>query len=401
MQESTWGERIRTAAIAVLVFIVLPSHALHFYSGVESKTLFSASVPAILLLTVGSLRLRNPGKLILVLSSLLVLTAMASLWSTLMSQAFLGLTLSAVIAITWLTTDSSFKSGAVKFLYWFNVVLLVGSWIGFFYSLAGGGPSTCFQNPDKTTNCLYLATFGRADSNSAWATVRPTGIFDEPGALSFFTILVICMNELRGDGKKKSITLFLLGLVTFSVAHAICFAAYLSVVFKKRIAYLALAGVILIQPVGNFLVENFGSTAPIITQFFDRFSIADGGIKGDNRTSQVVEFFSLVDQDITQYGHNALAKYKSRSITVVDQSSNPFSIWFGYGVIMWIPYVILLVVLIRNAFERKSSVKVTAILLSLLLLQRPYIYTLYWSFAIWSTIVLMYVTRAEAEGQPV
>jgi hypothetical protein len=397
MSESNLGTRIMAVAAAMLLFIALPSVALHSILGIHVKVWFEATVLILFLVRAGSIHYEKSEKLVLVLALLLALTVIAWLWSTLMSQLLMGITLVIMIALTWSTTRASFSQQSVSFLYRFTIIMLVGAWIGSLYSLSGGGPTYCFANPDGRQNCLYLTTFSNSDASLTWGLIRPGGIFDEPGALSYFVTLVVCLNELCNGGRRRSIILFVLGLVTLSVAHVFCFAAYAAFALRRRIAYVVLALAVVAGPMADELGEHFGEGSLLGEGFFRRFSISDGQLTGDNRSGQVSEFFSLVDYKMSRYGSNAMAKYDMGGIASVDQSSNPFSIWFGYGVVMWIPYAAVLVVLARNIFQRKRAVQITAVLLVLLLLQRPNVYSLYWGLSTWSVIALMFIRKASTD----
>jgi hypothetical protein len=157
-----------------------------------------------------------------------------------------------------------------------------------------------------------------------------------------------------------------------------------------------LALVILAGPISEFVDQQVTDTQ-LGASFLDRFSIQDGRLAGDNRTEQMIEFFSLVDSDVSRYGNNAMIKYRQGGVSFTDQSAHPFSIWFGYGFIIWIPYAVTILVLLYNVFDRRRPVQVTAILLVLLLVQRPYIYSLYWGFAVWSIIAFMFIKKASLE----
>jgi hypothetical protein len=220
--------------------------------------------------------------------------------------------------------------------------------------------------------------------------MRPSGVFDEAGALSFFTILVVCLNELGDGGRKRSLLLLCLGLITLSMAHVFCFVAYSVIVFKKRIMFVVLSFLIVLGATGDFINED----SLLSLNFFRRFSVGETGqLVGDNRSNQVIEFFSLVDYDISRYGNNVMIKDYGHEVLNSDQSSNPFSIWFGYGFVMWLPYALTLVILFLSVLGQSESVKITSTLMLLLLLQRPYIYSLYWGFGIWSVIILMFIRK--------
>lgn len=399
MNHRSWLERVRASGVVVLLLVALPSVALHYVLGVEVKTFFIASTAVAFLATANRFRLQRSGNLTPVLSMVALLTVVAWLWSSLPSQLLLGVTLLTLIALGWLTASTWISQESVRVLYRIAIVILIGAWIGFVYYLGGGSPTQCFENPDRRQNCLYLSTFSNSDSLEFWGAIRPCGIFDEPGALSFFVTLVVCLNELCDGPRKRSFILFSLGLVTLSLAHVFCFATYAAVTLRKRIAYLVLAATVLAGPAYDLLGERLGLDTQLGMHFLNRFSIQEGQITGDNRTGQMEEFFSLVDYDISRYGNTAMAKYRRGGTTFTDQSAHPFSIWFGYGFVMWIPYAVTLLVLSVNVFARKKSVQVTAILLILLLLQRPYIYSLYWGFAIWSVVAFMFLKRASATAE--
>jgi hypothetical protein len=205
-------------------------------------------------------------------------------------------------------------------------------------------------------------------------------------------MLIVCLNELYDGGKIKSFVLLFMGLVTLSLAHILCLVIYCVFVFRKRMVYIVLAGAITIGVGVNFIPKD----SLLYVNLFQRFIITkDGGLKGDNRSNQIKEFFSLLDNNISQYGNNVMVKNSGLETTVVDQSANPFSIWFGYGLLMWIPYVITLLVLFPHVFNRNQAVQITSILLILLLLQRPYIYSMYWGYAIWSVVLVMFLKKNE------
>jgi hypothetical protein len=387
MSVTSRSEGWRAAAVVALLFIALPSVVLHSTTGLHVKAVFMASILFSLIAGPRPTRPRNSQTLVVVVAAVAGLTVIAWLWSAMLSHLLLGLTLSTIVALSPTIVDASVSQKSIRFLYLLTVVILVGAWIGSAYSLAGGPPGYCLDNPDGRPNCLYLTTFSNSPAGISGVLMRPSGVFDEPGSLSFFVILVVCLNELTGGGKKRSLVLLSLGLVTLSLAHAICFLAYLALSFRKRIVYVALAAAMIAEPLSSLIDDD----SLLSANFLRRFTVEDGQLVGDNRSGQVVEFFSLVDYKICRFGNNPLAKYGDGGVAAVDQSSNPFSIWFGYGLIMWLPYAITLVFLCRGVFQRNRSAQITSVLLLLLLLQRPYIYSLYWGFSIWVTIVAMYL----------
>lgn len=389
----TIGERLTSILIILTIFVVLPSPAIHYMIHVDIKKVFVIAILSLIwFLIIKNVRTKISSGIIFLFFILIFLTLWASLFSNSTSQLLLGAVLLLMISISKPVVRLAFTPYSINFAFYFTVVLLAGAWIGLFYSLMGGVPQLCFDNPNGRPNCLYLTTFSNSDNVEFWGLIRPAGVFDEPGALSFFTILIVCLNELFDGGKTKSLVLLFMGLVTFSLAHILCFAAYCAFIFRKRFIYIVLAGTIMV----GFGVNYAAKDSLLYLNLFSRFAFSkDEGLKGDNRSVQVKEFFSLLNSDISRYGDNVMVKQSGGESEAIDQSSNPFSIWFGYGLLMWIPYAITLVVLFYHVLDRNQAVQITSISLTLLLLQRPYIYSMYWGFAIWSVVLVMFLKKSE------
>jgi hypothetical protein len=120
--------------------------------------------------------------------------------------------------------------------------------------------------------------------------------------------------------------------------------------------------------------------------------VEDGRIVGDNRSNQVRDFFRLVDGDLLLRG----AHGRYQDFDTVDQSSHPFSIIFGYGLIMWVPYFILLLWLLGTTIRNRFNNAYTSIGLLLLLLQRPFLYNMSWSVLIVSVVWLLYTAARQS-----
>ena len=82
----------------------------------------------------------------------------------------------------------------------FLQIILVMAIISFIYTLLGGEPIFSITNPDGRENHFLLTSF----SNSFWSGFsRPSGIFDEPGTLSFFVCSVCALRQLFSLEEKK------------------------------------------------------------------------------------------------------------------------------------------------------------------------------------------------------
>lgn len=94
--------------------------------------------------------------------------------------------------------------------------------IGMFYHLAGGSPLITLVNPDGRDNAFYLTTFSNAEA----FVIRPSAIYDEPGAFSFYLCVLVTMRSLLGMSIRTSGLLLLGGLVTQSMTHIIFMAVW-------------------------------------------------------------------------------------------------------------------------------------------------------------------------------
>lgn len=98
------------------------------------------------------------------------------------------------------------------------LLVLIGSVIGFFLVKSGLLPVGEFQNPDRRRNYFFLTTFTNTYSHNF---IRPSGIYDEPGALSCIVCLVVFLRRELKQDEKLSWVLLVLGLITLSIMHAI------------------------------------------------------------------------------------------------------------------------------------------------------------------------------------
>jgi hypothetical protein len=93
-------------------------------------------------------------------------------------------------------------------------ILLYGSWIAYFYFLIGGQPLFYLFNPDGRESYFLLTTF-----SNTLEPFRPAGLYDEPGAFSFYICLLVTLRSLTYKSTKQSAHLLFLGLITQSIAH--------------------------------------------------------------------------------------------------------------------------------------------------------------------------------------
>lgn len=111
----------------------------------------------------------------------------------------------------------------IKYSSIFAFILVIGGFLGLIYTLSGGQEIFSIANEDTRLNGFYLTTF----SNSyVRGTIRPSGIYDEPGALSFVICFVAAIRKLWGCDDKLTWAILILGFFTMSLAHFIFFILF-------------------------------------------------------------------------------------------------------------------------------------------------------------------------------
>jgi MFS family permease len=356
--------------------------------GIDDKIAFGYLVPIVALGFLISPR--SQGKFqqsIPLMGGLIVIGAVASAVSGSDSQFLMG----GVLAIAVLAGQRLFyamkKLDGLRFLSLFTVTLLVGGIVGLLYAYFVKRPLFEVQVGYRTTY-LYLTTFSFANIGDF---IRPSGIFDEPGAFAMYAAIITMFNDVLGQNRRVNIAILILMVFTGSLAGLFLTILYLVTSAFNRVH--AIKGIALVLALAasygvlhNALPDNPLDMA-LDTFYSGRLEVVDGRLEGDNRSIQVEEFFSLVDEDILTRGAKAMAdKYQE-----VDQSSNPFSIIYGYGLIISIPYFALLVWLAFMTFRNRFHNSYATLGLLLLLLQRPYVYNMMWATMIAATVWLIVV----------
>lgn len=244
----------------------------------------------------------------------------------------------------------------------FLMVGVAGALIGEFYALAGGEPILSIDNIDGRENSLYLTTMSNFN---VVGLIRPSFIYDEPGAFSFIVCATVALREVLGRGRHASFLLMIGGLVTLSLTHFLITLIYL--IFRigplKTIALVA-ALLIPLAPLAAHVEElNF---------LVNRFAFEDGKLEGDNRSNQIENFFAVVNPGMVLFGN---IECDARPEGICDEhgdiTSSPVTPTYRGGLVALIVQLSVHAGLIA-AFFRRKRFRFSALALTLLLLQRPY-----------------------------
>jgi hypothetical protein len=237
--------------------------------------------------------------------------------------------------------------------------ILFFSFIGYLYALIGGGPILIFLNEDGRENYLYLSTLTNSVHNNL---IRPSGIFDEPGALSFVTCFIVAIRKSLGFNSRLSILLLLLQLITTSLAGLIFLIFFLAdFIYKVRFKNMAIG--IFIFLVMYFLVGDI---------VFQRLS---DPTTGSDRGQAMIHSFDYLNLNTFLWGlHFNCIDFGD--LECKNFGENPLTLLVGYGIFFSLPYYCSLFYLLYQSIRLHQFFIFG---LFLLLLQRPY--TLYFAYA--------------------
>lgn len=289
-----------------------------------------------------------------------------------------------ILSAAHASDDRDMQSRLCTALTGIMLVGVIGAIIGFFYAYFGGMPLFSIVNPDGRGNQFYLTTM----TNFWYAgTIRPCFIYDEPGAFSFALCSTVLIRELLGRSPKLSYTLMLGGLITLSISHLIATMLYLGfrAGVSKTLVVLAISLAILVP----MLQEN-----QQLAFFVDRFSIEDGQLAGDNRTEQIQNFFRVVTPSVVALGDAAChSRPERRCAEHGDITSSPVTPTYRGGIVLLIVQLALHLAIVVACFKGRTHA-FAGILLTVLLLQRPYFSEIGYGFLVFFILFTMWQKRA-------
>lgn len=263
-----------------------------------------------------------------------------------------------------------------KIVTYSSIIVFFGlffSFISMIYGYFGGSSFGSYENPDGRIVQIYLGS-GSHTLSSPGSILRPNFIYDEPGAFSFVICAVCFLRTLLK--KSTSVTVFLLiaGLITLSLAHMLITILYF---FTSKIAVRSASSLLLFFMTSLAIVSIISSG-----QFINRLNVQETNVygddrtmsvlSGDNRTVQIINFFSFVDKEIILYGSY---ECKNRPEGVCDEHgdvySSPISPIYEGGILFLAVQLLIHFSLIKLIFANPNF-RFSGLGMSALLLQRPF-----------------------------
>ena len=385
---STSVNRVKSLdfAVVLLCIVLIPSAVAQSFLGLDEKDTFALFAPLVLFATLLSNHFRVHSPIPSLVLTLVFIGTIASVLAMSISQLLMAVALAVAVVVGQQVFSTLIKPKVLRVVSWFALILLLGGIVGIVYSAIGGQPLIEIQVGYRKTY-LYLTTFSFAVIGNI---IRPSGIFDEPGALAMFVAIVTMFNDALQQNRKLNRALVLLVVFTGTLSGLAIAIWYMlaSNDLKNR----RKQGIIFVSSIAavflfvSFVAPNNPITSPLDTFYSERLRIEDGRLAGDNRSNQVESFFRLVDREMLLKGaKSSIAEYDSD-----DMSSNPFSITFGYGLAISLPYFALMLWLAGTTLQQGFRNSYTSLGMLFLLLQRPYLYHMSWSILIAATMWLVY-----------
>ena len=268
------------------------------------------------------------------------------------------------------------------------IVLLIGGFIGLFYTLILGGDAIfSFSNEDTRSNGLYLTTF------SNWyvrGVIRPSGIYDEPGALSLIVCLIAAIREKINAPRRTTTLILIMGLITLSVAHVLFLICYLLEISKKSIFSSGFKFAVAFSFI--FVVIYNSPFRDVFDEFlFSRFEVIDGRLAGDNRSALIensINYLGNIEVLVFGLDSDCIANAEACRQKGYDQfGDNPLGPLVLGGITQFFPYYAVVVCLLGISIIKKSPIVFGS---ALLLLSRNEVMSYSYSLLIMIYVILVF-----------
>jgi hypothetical protein len=254
----------------------------------------------------------------------------------------------------------------------FMNLILIGAIVGFFIALTGVGPLIDFGYGQESRSYLYVTTL----TNSPATYIRPAGIYDEPGALSFAVCVLAFMRRKFNKDEGHTWRLLWLGLITFSLMHLLFMITFL---LSSRAASKKLMISIIVLPFAIAVGSVVGLTDAFNEHVSMRLQIdSSGKLAGDNRSLLFENALQTLEDVpgvfLRGLGPDCLFGNVSCAEEFGNYGANPLALLVGNGILNSWPYFGFVLIGVITAFRSRDGLAFLGV--TLMLLQRPYLLSL-------------------------
>lgn len=358
----------RHALVVVMVFYGLVMISPLFpYFGIRG-TFLTLALFAVTFVVFGGTRIRLRYSFLFLSLTVLILACVPAVYW--MDARYVLASIFLILALMLLQIiDSGVMESFLTFATGLILVLLAGAVIGFVLALNGVQPLFEIANSDGKPNYFLYTTF----STVRWGNViRPSGFYDEPGALSFMICAIAALRHLHGRDNRVTWLMLGMGFVTLSLAHLVYVLLH---AMAERLNFRNFVGIVATLLPILLAAGYLGGFDILEKRLISRVTISESGeLVGDNRSWRMInaaEHLSARPQSIF-FGADPSCRFDQNTCKekFPMMGENPLSPLVANGIfISWPYYLALAILLIAPVFGRKYIVSLA---FGALLLQRPY-----------------------------
>lgn len=256
-------------------------------------------------------------------------------------------------------------------------LIMVGALVGFFIAFANIQPLFSFAKSDGKLVYFFYTTL---TSDKILNIIRPSGIYDEPGALSFVVCILAYLRARLNKSSFMTWLLLVMGMVTFSFAHFVFIAVFF---FSERISKANFNALVFVGLLVVLLIVQFPFIVDIFqTKIWYRMEIDEfGNFSGDNRINFFQVAFSALMRDpisiLMGIDFNCVVNAQECEQFYGHYGENPLSPMFVFGLLNSWPYYLFMVIGLAAIVRGRSGLAFFSV--AILFAQRPYLMSLGYS----------------------
>lgn len=292
------------------------------------------------------------------------------------SKGVTGLTFGYIAMVIFMLISDKLKQKVFIYYSWiFSILLIPGIIIMVLFLLGFDLSYNIIESPTGREYRQYLGAVNLTFlSSDITGFKRLHGVFDEPGVVGTFAALLLIADNFRIKNNPRNIIILIGGILSFSFAFMVMLLIYL--ILKMNIKQIIFTFTLLIAIIA--LIPN---NSEILDKYvFERFTITEGKLAGDNRISSV-----STEQELTSF-YTGDFRYIFFGMGNEAQSLNSRmtgDLWqfflYDYGIFGII--ILLFAIFIYIRYKVKSNIYYSALLIFIFLLsfyQRHDIINLYY-----------------------